>query len=139
MQNLERQMQGLRVGHVHDRIKRFMTPYYQKFGGRVNLMSLLGAGGLTPYQMPFLTPLIRGQQNMLCYKHLLGECPHGRGCKFAEGHVAKKDVPDGFADECVRVLTPAMAVAMRQMGAGDQRGGAGGPPLVGSMGQRSRR
>ena len=122
------QLQGMNVGHVHVRIKQFMTPYYQKFGSRVNVTGLIQAANVTYRELPYLNRYIRGGQNMLCYNHLLGRCLFGQQCMRFEGHADKRDIPDDFADACVRVLTPGMDVVMRQMGAGGNRRAGGGQP-----------
>lgn len=127
-------LQGLNIDHVCDRIKQFMTPYYRKFGGRVNVTRVLEAGGITHRNLPYLNRYVRGGQNMLCYNHLLGRCNFGPQCARYEGHIDGRDVPNDFADACVRVLTPGMDVVMRQMGTGGNRRAGGGAP-----GQRQRR
>jgi len=127
-QQLDQQMQNLQIGHVNDRIKQFMTPYYRKFGSRVNFFGLLNAANIHVRDMPYLNKYMRGGQNMLCYNHLLGRCHFGGQCTRAEGHADKQSVPDDFADACIRVLTPGMDVVMRQLGTGGNRQRGGGQP-----------
>lgn len=95
-QAAEQQLQGLNIGHVNEKIKQFMTPYYRKFGARVNVMSLVQAAGINYRDLPYLNRYIRGGQNTLCYNHILGRCNFGPQCTRYAGHAEKRDVPDDF-------------------------------------------
>ena len=142
------QQQGTKINgvdHVNDLIKRFMMPYYRKFGAKVNIKKILEAANIAYDSLPRLNAYINNGRNMLCYNCIAGDCGYGRTCVFASGHARKHEVPNDFAQHFIRVVTPGVQYLLNQGGQGgggpqgnNRQGGGFHPDSVGS-GKRRRR
>ena len=68
-QQLQAQQQGTKINgvdHVNDLIKKFMMPYYRKFGAKVNMRKMLEAANIAYDSLPRLNAYMNNGQNLLC-------------------------------------------------------------------------
>ena len=120
------------IGHVNDLIKQFMTPYYKKFGNKINIASILEAGGIRRSDLPRLTRYVNANNtNLLCYNCIMGECGFGNRCTYVKGHAKKHAVPNDFAEHLIRVVKNGVEYLVNyggtnQRGQGANHGHGGG-------------
>ena len=147
-QQQQQQQQGARINgidHVNDLIKRFMMPYYKKFGAKINIRRILEAANIAYNSLPRLNAYTNNGKNILCYGCVAGECGFGRTCIFASGHARKHEVSNDFAQHFIRVVAPGVQYLLNQGGQGggspqgNRRQGGGLYPDSVDSGKRNRR
>ena len=109
---------------VHSIIEKVFRPYLDRFG-RVNVKSLRESVSLKHDDLPGKTAFCKFVHNKristLCYKFCMG-CCDTENCRF--DHLYPNELGDGFANELVDKMGPAVSSAMSA--SGDMGGGGGG-------------
>ena len=77
------------------------------------LLPILDAGGRSLNQLPTMRRYTtRNRGNNICFNHMLGVCPAGRGCKF--DHVPRDEINDAFCRRVIEVLEPGIEKVFQQ-------------------------
>ncbi len=90
----------------HPAIKVMMKEYEATtgLGLRINLGQVLDMSKREIRDLPIIPACVANGRPFLCWAHILGRCHFGDTCRFAQGHLARRAIPDQFAKELVGLL-----------------------------------
>jgi hypothetical protein len=125
------------MDHVHPIIKKAMAPVMKKFNGKITILEMMDAAKVGWKDMPMLEQCknkVTGYCEV-CWNYLCGKCRFGNKCDFGANHLPADEVPDDFATEVVRVLSPGLKELMkddydREQYKRQRDSGSGGGPRV---------
>jgi hypothetical protein len=99
--------QQLWVDDQHPCIITMMADYVAARGLQVKLNDILDASNKRITDLPTIPEYLANRRPFVCWAHILGRC-NFTNCVFKNGHVPRSSIPDAFAKEVVRMLTPGV-------------------------------
>jgi hypothetical protein len=91
----------------HPHIISMMADYVSARGPRIRLTDILDACNKRITDLPTIPEYVANGRPFLCWAHILGRCTFDN-CAFKNGHASRSSIPDKFAEEVVRMLTPGV-------------------------------
>lgn len=100
--------------HVHPKLRKELTAFHAKFGGRPMLSQLLDEAQMRLGELPKLDSFVDSDgKNRLCYGHVLGRCRFGKNCNNAESHHEGRSLPNSFVEDLCKAIRPGVEKLMR--------------------------